>query len=202
MMSIKYLSIRNVNYTKTVLVVAHDEDQGTNGEVRYNFASDMTEIANFFTIDSHTGWISTITKLDKESKSEYKFYVFATDNGVPKHSARTTVLIRLKDYNDSPTKFKETSYEGSVKEDVLPGTVVLTLGTEDRDTDLSTPTEFYIISGNPSLQFHVRQTGEIYVAKPLDREKIEYYNLDLLITDGLFTDVTKVHITILDVNGK
>lgn len=170
--------------------------------MRYNFASDITEIANFFTVDSHTGWISTIAKLDKESKPEYKFYVFATDNGAPKHSARTTVIIRLKDYNDSPTKFKERSYQGSVKEDVLPGTVVLTLGTEDADKDLSTPTEFYIISGNPSLQFHVRQTGEIYVAKSLDREKIEHYTLEVLITDGLFTDVTKVHITILDVNGK
>lgn len=31
---------------------------------------------------------------------------------------------------------------------------------------------------------------------------MEYYHLDVLITDGLFTDITKVHITILDVNGK
>lgn len=80
--------------------------------------------------------------------------------------------------------------------------MVLTLETVDADIDLSTQTELYIISGNPTLQFHVRQTGEIYVAKALDREKIEHYNLEVLITDGLFTDVTKVHITILDVNGK
>lgn len=184
------------------LVVAHDEDQGSNGEVRYNFASDITETANFFAIDSHTGWISTVTKLDKEAKAEYKFYISATDNGTPKHSGRTTVIIKLKDYNDSPTLFKEISYEGSVKEDALPGTVVIALGTKDADVNLSTSVDYYIISGNPSSQFQVRQTGEIYVAKALDREKVGNYNLGVIVTDGFFTDITKVAVTILDINGK
>ncbi|KAJ8970951.1 hypothetical protein NQ317_014059 [Molorchus minor] len=181
-------------------VIAHDQDQGSNGEVRYNFGSDIGDTATYFTIDSHNGWISTIAQLDKETKPEYKFYVTATDNGTPKHSARTTVIIRLKDYNDSPTMFKERLYKSSVIEDALPGTVVLALTTKDADRDLNTPVEFYIISGDPSSQFHIRQTGELYVAKSLDREKVGSYNLEIIITDGLFTDVTKVEVTILDAN--
>lgn len=182
--------------------MAHDEDQGSNGEVRYNFASDIAETSNYFTIDTHTGWISTIASLDKETKSEYKFYVTATDNGTPKHSARTTVIIKLKDYNDSPTRFDKRIYQTSVNESALPGTVILKTDTKDNDVDLSTPVEFYIISGDPSSQFQIRQTGEIYVAKTLDREKVGNYNLEVIVTDGLFTDTARVEITILDANGK
>lgn len=183
-------------------MIAHDEDQGANGEIRYSFSHDLGDMVNIFAIDSHTGWISNLVKLDRETKIEYKFYVMATDNGSPKQSARTTVIVRVKDYNDSPTKFKKNFYESAVNEDALPGTVLLTLDTIDADLDLTTPVDFYIISGDPSSQFQIRQTGEIYVAKSLDRENIASYNLKVLVTDGMFTDTTNVSITILDANGK
>lgn len=157
---------------------------------------------NVFAIDSHTGWISTLVELDKETKSEYKFHVTATDNGTPKRSARTTVVIRLKDYNDSPTVFKKSFYESAVNEDALPGTVVLTLDTTDADIDLTTPIEYYITKGDPSSQFQIRQTGEVYVAKALDRESVPHYSLEITVTDGMFTDTTKVSITVLDANGE
>ncbi|KAJ8918141.1 hypothetical protein NQ315_011598 [Exocentrus adspersus] len=195
-----YLAENVAEGTSVLRVVAHDQDQGTNGEVRYNFGSDIGDTANFFAIDSHNGWISTIALLDKESKAEYKFFVTATDNGSPKHSARTTVIIKLKDYNDSPTLFKEHLYNSSVMEDALPGTVLQTLTTKDADSDLSTPVEFYIISGDPSSQFQIRQTGEVFVAKSLDREKVGNYNLEIIVTDGLFTDTTNVAVTVLDAN--
>lgn len=182
--------------------MAHDADQGANGEVRYSFGQDLGDMINVFAIDSHTGWISTLVKLDKEVKAEYKFYVTATDNSSPRHSARTTVIVKLKDYNDSPTTFKKKRYESAVNEDALPGTVVLTLDTIDADTDLTTPVDFYVMSGDPRSQFQIRQTGEIYVAKSLDRETIPHYNLTVLVTDGLFTDLTNVSIDILDVNGE
>lgn len=140
--------------------------------------------------------------LDKETKAEYKFHVIATDNGIPKHSARTTVIIRLKDYNDSPPVFKKKHYQTAVNEDALPGTVALTLEITDADSDLNTPVDFYIISGDPGSHFQVRQTGELYVVKPLDRETTEKYNLKIIVTDGMYTDTTSVIVTILDANGK
>lgn len=140
--------------------------------------------------------------MNKEIKAEYKFHIIATDNGSPKHTARTTVIIRLKDYNDSPPVFKKPFYKSAVNEDALPGTVVLTLGITDEDSDLSTPVDYFIISGDPSSQFQIRQTGEVYVAKALDRETVGKYDLEIIVTDGLFTDTTKVLIIILDANGK
>lgn len=182
-------------------MIANDEDQGSNGEIRYSFASDAGDTVNVFAIDAYTGWITTLVQLDKEQKAEYKFHVVATDSGVPKHSARTTVIVRLKDYNDSPTKFKEKLYKSEVSEDALPGTVILSVEVEDADVDLSTPTEFYITGGDPGNQFQIKKTGELYVAKPLDRESIDSYDLEIIVTDGLFTDTTHVSVTVLDANG-
>lgn len=187
--------------TSVLKVIANDEDQGSNGEVRYSFASDSGDIVNVFAIDAYTGWITTLVPLDKEQKAEYKFHVVATDGGTPKHSARTTVIIRLKDYNDSPTTFKDKIYKSEVSEDALPGTVILSVEVEDADTDLSTPVEFYIIGGDPSNQFQIKKTGELYVAKPLDRESVNNYDLELIVTDGLFTDTAHVSVTVLDANG-
>jgi hypothetical protein len=40
------------------------------------------------------------------------------------------------------------------------------------------------------------------VAKPLDRESVSNYILDVTATDGKFIATTKVTIDILDANGK
>lgn len=181
-------------------VTAHDADNGSNGDVRYSLANDAGELANVFDIDAHTGWITILVPLDKEKRSEYNFQVIGTDNGVPKHNARASVTIKLKDYNDSPSVFKETHYEARISEEALPGTVLLQLSTTDNDVDLSTPIEYYIVSGDPRSQFQIRQTGELYIAKPLDREAVANYLLGVIVTDGTFTTRTNVSITVLDAN--
>lgn len=183
-------------------VIAHDEDQGSNKEVRYSLASDNGDLANIFAIDAYTGWIRTLVQLDKETTPEYSFQIIATDNGNQKHFARTTVHVKLKDYNDNPPVFTNSHYVASVNEDALPGTVVLLLSTTDADYDLKSPVQLYITGGDVMSQFAIRQTGEVYVAKPLDREHISQYVLHVTATDGKFITTTKVTIEILDANGK
>lgn len=191
----------NINEMTSLLkVTAHDKDQGNNGEVRYHFSPETEEAANVFSIDSYTGWISNLVKLDKETRPEYKFHVTATDNGHPRHITQTTVIIHLKDYNDQPSLFKKKVYDGAINEDALPGTVILQLETTDNDTDLTSILTYYIISGDPKAQFQIRSTGEIYVSKNLDREEISFYKLTIVVTDGVFTDTTEVNIDILDAN--
>lgn len=85
--------------------------------------------------------------------------MLASDNGTPKQSARTTVIIRLKDYNNSPTLFKKSAYESSVSEDARPGTVVLTLDVTDADVDLQTPVDFYIIGEISDHNFRSEKLG-------------------------------------------
>lgn len=192
----------NIEKGSTIMkITARDADTGSNGDIRYAFDSDAGEILNIFDIDSHTGAITTLVLLDREQVEDYHFRVIATDNGQPKRSGETMVSIKIADYNDCPPTFKNASYSAKVNEDALPGTVLLQLSTNDRDK-IETPVEFYILSSDSQSQsvFQIRNTGELYVAKELDRETIPNYLLDIIVTDGTFTTHTNVSVEVLDVN--
>ncbi|XP_035790783.1 fat-like cadherin-related tumor suppressor homolog isoform X2 [Anopheles albimanus] len=196
-----FMLAENIEKNKPIMkVLARDADSGPNGDIRYALSPDVGDIVNIFDVDAHTGWISTLVALDKEKREDYKFQVLATDNGEPKHTTRTTVIIRLKDYNDCPPVFRETHYKATVNEDALPGTVVLQISTSDRDVDLKTPVEYYIISGDALSQFQIKSTGEVFVVKALDRESISEYELKVIVTDGKFTATANISITVLDAN--
>lgn len=89
----------------------------------------------------------------------------------------------------------------SVKEDALAGTVVVQLAVTDMDTELVSSVEYYITDGDPHSQFAVRSTGQVYVARPLDRETQDSYHLTITATDAKFVASTHVHVEILDANG-
>lgn len=196
------LLAENVDKGSSILKVhARDADSGPNGDVRYALSSDAGDIVNIFDIDSYTGWLTTLVPLDKEKQGEFKFHVMGTDNASgQKHSAKTTVSIKLKDYNNYPPEFKRQNYKTSVSEDSLPGTVLLQLEITDKDMDLNTPIDYYIIAGDTFSQFQIRTTGELFVVKSLDRESISSYELTVLVTDGKFTSQTTVSITVIDTN--
>ena len=46
----------------------------------------------------------------------------------------------------------------------------------------------------------IKQTGEIYVSKPMDRESITEYHLEVSATDGVFVSSIMVLIVVLDDN--
>jgi protocadherin Fat 1/2/3 len=154
--------------------------------------------------------------LDHEQRDEYKFNVIATDNGHDiKHSTKATVVIKVKGYNDNPMVFKEHKYEATINEDSLPGTVLLRLEISDKDESegagigaggggeperRESSVDYYIIAGDLYAQFRIRQSGELYIAKPLDRETIDMYLLTILVTDGKFIDKANVSITVQDSN--
>uniref|UniRef100_A0A182YNX1 Uncharacterized protein n=1 Tax=Anopheles stephensi TaxID=30069 RepID=A0A182YNX1_ANOST len=181
-------------------LTARDADSGSNGDIRYALSPDVGDIVNIFDVDAYTGWITTLVPLDKEKREDYKFQVLATDNGQPKHTTRSTVIIRLKDYNDCPPVFKENHYKASVSEDALPGTVVLQIATTDKDVDLKTAVEYYIVSGDSLSQFQIKNSGEVFVVKGLDRESIAEYELKVIVTDGKYTATANISITVLDAN--
>lgn len=58
------------------------------------------------------------------------------------------------------------------------------------------------MSGDPASQLAVRPTGEVYVVRPLDRETVPHYSLQIVATDGKFVTMTNVSIEVLDANGQ
>lgn len=89
---------------------ASDIDEGSDGEVQYSATGPTSDI---FTIDSHTGWLSSLVPLDRETQESYSLTVVATDSGSSPLSSTATVHISLIDYNDNPPVFSQDSYSAS-----------------------------------------------------------------------------------------
>lgn len=184
-------------------------DSGPNGNIRYFIDKDAGEILNIFDIDSYTGWITTLVELDEEQRDEFKFNVVATDNGQEiKHSSKAAVVIKLIDYNDNPVRFRQSQHDVKINENSLAGTVLQRFEVNDRDfsnftggANEDSNVDFYIISGDLHSQFAInKHSGELYIAKSLDRESIDLYQLVILVTDGKFIDTANITVIVQDSN--
>ncbi|KFO09274.1 Protocadherin Fat 3, partial [Balearica regulorum gibbericeps] len=193
--------------TKLMQVKAVDADSGANGQVTYTFAveSELEKITEAFTIDSNSGWISTLKDLDHEKDPAFTFAVVASDLGEALSLSSTTLVsVTVTDINDNAPVFEHEVYRGSVKESDPPGEVVAVLSTWDEDTsDVNRQVSYHITGGNPKGKFAlglVQNEWKVYVKRPLDREEQDVYYLNITATDGLFVTQAAVEVTVTDVN--
>ncbi|XP_064094852.1 fat-like cadherin-related tumor suppressor homolog isoform X3 [Macrobrachium nipponense] len=194
--------------SNVVRVWASDRDAGSNSEIRYIIDEQSPLVEKpLFTLDPYSGWLSLNQELDAEAKSKYELTVIARDNGNPKLSSTAIIVIEVIDYNDNAPLFVKESYQASVMEDAIPGTVVVQLEVIDYDLgggaldgEMGQNIVYYLTSGNALQHFHVRGGGQIYVAKSLDRETVDQYILEVTATDGVYVAKSLVFIEILDIN--
>ncbi|KFV09109.1 Protocadherin Fat 3, partial [Pterocles gutturalis] len=193
--------------TKLMQVKAVDADSSANGQVTYTLAveSELEKIKEAFTIDSNSGWISTLKDLDHEKDPVFTFAVVASDLGEALSLSSTTLVsVTVTDINDNAPIFEHEVYRGSVKESDPPGEVVAVLSTWDEDTsDVNRQVSYHITGGNPKGKFAlglVQNEWKVYVKRPLDREEQDIYYLNITATDGLFVTQAAVEVTVTDVN--
>uniref|UniRef100_A0A8C9T5I0 FAT atypical cadherin 3 n=1 Tax=Scleropages formosus TaxID=113540 RepID=A0A8C9T5I0_SCLFO len=195
--------------TRIIQVRASDPDWGANGQVTYGVAPPLTteaeRSAETFTIDSNTGWISTLKELDHEAHPSYSFVVVALDLGEALSlSSTTTVSVVIRDVNDNPPAFVEDYYRGQVRESDPPGEVVAVLHTRDVDSsETNRQVSYHITGGNPKGAFAlglVQGEWKMYVKRPLDREEQDLYLLNITASDGLFVTTAVVEVTVTDTN--
>ncbi|KAK2142951.1 hypothetical protein NP493_4693g00003 [Ridgeia piscesae] len=115
-----------------VQVVAHDTDAGPSADISYMFAPVSTEFLSVFSVNAHSGWINTLVKLDRETTASYELHVVAMDHGTPALSDTTIIEVTITDHNDEPPVFSRRIYDASVREDALPGTIVVKVSTTER----------------------------------------------------------------------
>ncbi|RXM96182.1 Protocadherin Fat 1 [Acipenser ruthenus] len=165
--------------TTVIQVTAIDPDTETNGEVTYRLEPETDDFSEVFTIDSESGWITSLKETDCESRGRYSFYVVASDHGGKvKLSSSALVEVTITDENDNPPQFTEDVYKGAVVENSQP-------------------------DGDPLGQFSVEQVdGEwrVTLQGEIDREEKEKYLLRVTATDGRFQVTTAVEIHVLDIN--
>ncbi|XP_043069633.1 neural-cadherin isoform X7 [Drosophila bipectinata] len=163
----------NEDIQHTVLTVtAKDHDESS--RIRYEITSG--NIGGAFAVKNMTGAIYVAGALDYETRRRYELKLVASDS---LNENQTTIVINVRDVNDLPPQFPQTSYERTLNEGMTdtPFTIMQVTAT---DGDKDRPQNIvYFLTGqgidpdNPAnSKFDInRTTGEIFVLKPLDRDQ-------------------------------
>ncbi|XP_054428626.1 cadherin-23 isoform X2 [Pteronotus mesoamericanus] len=192
--------------TEIVRVQAYSIDNIN--QISYRFdAHTSAEAKALFKIDSYTGVITVKGLVDREKSDFYTLTVVADDGG-PKPDSTVKVYITVLDENDNSPRFDFTSDSAvSVPEDCPVGQRVATVKALDPDAGSNGQVVFSLASGNIAGAFEIVTTndsiGEVFVARPLDREELDHYILKVVASDRGTPPRKKDHIlqvTILDVN--
>lgn len=199
--------IENALYNATVLeeesppqlvikINAHDEDSNENGRISYRLVNDYEET---FVIDSESGEIYTNLALDRESIPFYEILVEAFDHGDPQLVGTSTVIVTVLDKNDNPPRFTRL-FSVNVTENAEIGSFVIKVTSSDLDTGPNANATYSFVE-NPGEKFVIDSvSGNVTVARPLDRELQDEYILKVAAIDGAWRSETPLTITIQDQN--
>ncbi|RXN06608.1 protocadherin-23 [Labeo rohita] len=182
-----------------VTVTAVDLDSEMNSAVSYSLLPGPGY--ELFTVNSHTGQISTSTRLDREIQSSFTLRVQAEDSGTPSLSSTATVLCSVLDDNDNAPEFFQPDLHIVIPENLPPG-VIHIFQASDVDNGLNGTIHYSIEEFEDCFSIDA-VTGAISTTRILDRE--ERSNYSLLITaadhgDPPLSSTALLHVTLSDEN--
>jgi len=196
----------------------HATERNLSIQYSIEFESSHENLKDLFKIEHSTGLFSQTEKYNSPEKT-FNFRVKACVvnelalvlNQI--ECALTNVRLELASPDDSPPKFEHSIYNQTIREDDLPGTVVLTVNAFDSYMSISSSREvakkrqqqtrnieYFILAGDLMNQFAVSSDGKVYTRLMIDRELKTFYSLVVMAFDGRFKSVAKLNIEVLDVN--
>ncbi|XP_060766368.1 protocadherin alpha-7-like, partial [Neoarius graeffei] len=169
-------------------VNATDQDDGTNGEVRYSLGSNLNrKLYDVFDLDTVSGEIRVKGEIDFESTDVHRLDVLASDKGTPPMTVNCRVTVKILDVNDNAPEIEVTSLSNVVPEDSKPGTVISLISVLDKDSGVNGKVVCSLTS-NIDLPFELKPSVQenmysLITNSYLDREEISIYNIALTATD-------------------
>ncbi|NXN08682.1 PCDGA protein, partial [Indicator maculatus] len=188
------------------LVEAQDPDIGTNSVLSYELSGD-----EHFSLAVQTGLggdrrpeLVLAKELDREEAAFHDLVLRVSDGGEPSRTGTARIRVVVLDANDNAPVFSPAEYTVHVPEDVPVGSALVTVTATDPDEGLNGHVKYSLkkITKKGSAIFHLdSETGSITLARSLDFEEGESYELEVQAHDGdgLF-DTARVMITVTDVN--
>ena len=188
----------------TILEVrARDSDDGSNAEILYTITNNGG-LNSIFRIGQRSGAITVDKELDRETVEQYALTIQASDKGSPPKTDQASVTISVTDVNDCIPQFSKRTYLATIREDVKPGFLVVTVTASDKDAGKNGEVGYTFSSGNDQELFSInRISGQIKVNKKLDYESSSLHILFVAAQDkGEPPNYNEslVEITLLDVN--
>nr|XP_037863002.1 protocadherin alpha-1 isoform X6 [Chlorocebus sabaeus] len=174
------------NGTLVTTLNASDADEGVNGEVVFSFDSGISrDIQEKFKVDSSSGEIRLIDKLDYEETKSYEIQVKAVDKGSPPMSNHCKVLVKVLDVNDNAPELAVTSLYLPIREDAPLSTVIALITVSDRDSGANGQVTCSLM---PHVPFKLVSTFKNYYSlvldSALDRESLSVFELVVTARDG------------------
>uniref|UniRef100_A0A4W3JT73 Cadherin domain-containing protein n=1 Tax=Callorhinchus milii TaxID=7868 RepID=A0A4W3JT73_CALMI len=191
--------------TLVIKVNAADLDEGANGEVKYSFSKRASQhVRELFSLDVNTGEIRIQGDLDFEETNLYELDIQAMDNGAPAMAGHSSVLVALTDVNDNVPKIQLTSVSSTVREDIVPGTVIAVISVTDEDSAKNGQVNCQIPKNIPfKLQKSSENQYKLVTSGVLDREKVPVYDICISAWDSgsppLSTNKT-ILVSVSDIN--
>ncbi|XP_077983801.1 protocadherin Fat 1-like isoform X2 [Glandiceps talaboti] len=160
-------------YTQIVGVKAtYGDDVFPNSVVVYSITDGNG--SGVFEINSATGFIFLSKELDRELQDTYRLTVMATNGGSgrSRKQSTTVVTVNVLDANDNSPVFNQSSYSGTIQENLPAETVVLTVQATDDDSGENGYVSYSIANLNP-VPFNIDHfTGAISTTEILDFESM------------------------------
>lgn len=161
---------------------ASDSDLGPNRRVSYS----LVEASSQFSVDAHSGLVRLEQPLDREQCARFNLTVQAQDHGQPPLASRTHLAVTVQDINDSPPEFTQQMYAAGVSEAAPVGSPIsVGLKATSRDVGVNAQITYTLVAGNDMGHFSIEpKTGVLRVARPLDYEDTQSYQLAVEARDG------------------
>ncbi|KAM5298302.1 protocadherin Fat 2 [Ctenodactylus gundi] len=143
-------------------VSATDLDTDTNAQITYSLHGPG---AREFKLDPHTGELTTLTALDRETKDLYSLVAKATDGGG--RSCQADVTLQVQDVNDNAPRFFPSHCTVAVFDNTTVKTPVAVVFARDPDQGTNAQV-VYSLEDSAEGQFSIdATTGVIRLEKPL-----------------------------------
>ncbi|XP_065591102.1 protocadherin alpha-5-like [Cyrtonyx montezumae] len=188
---------------------ASDADIGSNAQLSYTLSP-----SEHFALDDKSQsedlkslFLVLKRPLDRESLSEHRLVLTASDGGRPALTGTVQLVISVLDANDNAPQFNQSVYKVQLPEDAAVGTLVSRVAATDPDEGINQEFSYSIVSSVPESQreaFSIdHHTGEIRLTGPLDFEDVRQHELQIEARDKGTLPLSghcSVIVEVLDVN--
>ncbi|KAI1230842.1 Cadherin EGF LAG seven-pass G-type receptor 2, partial [Lamprotornis superbus] len=187
-------------FTSVLQVSATDRDSGLNGRVFYTFQGGDDGDGDFI-IESTSGIVRTLRRLDRENVPLYSLRAFAVDKGVPARRTPVEIQVTVLDVNDNPPVFEQDEFDIFVEENSPIGLVVARITATDPDEGTNAQIMYQIVEGNIPEVFQLDIfSGELTALADLDYETKAEYIMVVQATSAPLVSRATIHVRLRDTN--